>query len=256
MNHVDSDGEFALEANQECDRFVFRCASPPRNLGCRLRCALDRAGQFRMNQKRRMDAPQDGQCFPQIGLGHVAKFFDAAGYEEGLEPENSRIPERSNFRCVSWHNAAPKAHINMKLFPGRDKFFLEGRGAGGCGNTIERHFNQRGYAASCRGARCRLESFPFGSAGLVDVNVGVDEPGHDDGISRFENWGAGRKIVEIRDAGNDSVADMDSRWTDCIRQYDSSSANDWLPCAHSGTQCAAEQSVRKSSRRFCAMRRR
>ena len=61
-----------------------------------------------------------------------------------------------------------------------------------CGNAVERHFDQSGDSASRRSTSGRRKTFPFRAARLVDVNVGVDDAWHDDGVLSLVYDGAAR----------------------------------------------------------------
>jgi hypothetical protein len=50
---------------------------------------------------------------------------------------------------------------------------------GGFGEAVEGHVNQGCVASGGGGAGCGAEAFPLGAAGLVDVDVSVDEAGED-----------------------------------------------------------------------------
>ena len=84
---------------------------------------------------------------------------------------------------------------------------VSGCGGGG-GNGIERHFDQRGDAAGGCGAGGGLESFPLGAARLIDVDVGIHQPGHDDAVAVVFDRGAGRNIVVRADARDDAAGHM------------------------------------------------
>ena len=83
------------------------------------------------------------------------------------------------------HYAAPKTDVDEKFSCGRGDFFLKSSGAGCGGDAVERHFNQRGDAASSGSARGRRKTFPFRAARFVDVHVGIDKSGHHDKIGCF-----------------------------------------------------------------------
>ena len=50
------------------------------------------------------------------------------------------------------------------------------------GNELSGMSSDRGDASGGRGARRGRESLPLGAARLVDMDVGVDQPGHHDAV--------------------------------------------------------------------------
>src|SRR6266403_1314851 len=98
--------------------------------------------------------------------------------QETFEADNSRVPEPGQLAPVSWNHAAPKCDIDMQLLRGV-KFLFQTLNIRRRGNRIQWHVDDRRHAARGRSARRRLETFPIGSSGLVDMNVRIDESGHD-----------------------------------------------------------------------------
>ena len=62
---------------------------------------------------------------------------------------------------------------------GAARFGFECGDGGGFGEAVEGHVDEGGVASGGGGACGGAEAFPFGAAGLVDVDVGVDEAGED-----------------------------------------------------------------------------
>ena len=58
------------------------------------------------------------------------------------------------------------------------------------GTAVERHVDERRDAARGRGARRALEALPLGAAGLVDVDVAVDEAGQQHRVADVLDRGA------------------------------------------------------------------
>jgi hypothetical protein len=61
-------------------------------------------------------------------------------------------------------------------------------------------------AAALRGG---IKALPFGAAGLVDVDVGVDDAGHDDGVVGVDELRAGGHGVERGDGDDAAGLDVD-----------------------------------------------
>ena len=75
------------------------------------------------------------------------------------------------------HRAAPERHVDGDLAVGRRSLDLQGGDAGGRRDGVQRHVDDRRHAAGCRGPGGGGEALPLGAARLVDVHVGVDQPG-------------------------------------------------------------------------------
>ena len=134
----------------------------------------------------------------------MRKFVDAGGDQEAFEAEHAGAPHRLQFRSVARHDPAPESGIDIQLAFGGGEFLLvRGKRRGG-GDAVERHFDEGGDASRGGGARGGLKSFPVGAAGLVDMNVGVDQAGQDGGF--------GDRSVDAfkgQDRGDDAVVNLD-----------------------------------------------
>lgn len=75
--------------------------------------------------------------------------------------------------------AAPGGPIDEAFALGCGAFGFEGGDGGGLGEAVEGHIDEGGEATGGGGAGSGAEALPVGSAGLVDVDVGVDEAGED-----------------------------------------------------------------------------
>ena len=91
---------------------------------------------------------------------------------------------------------------------------------GGLGQAVERHVDERGEAAGCGGAGGGGEAFPLGAAGLVDVDVGVDEAGQEGVVaevvamaSRRHLARVGRRRVSVSSSSS-SAARLRALWCD------------------------------------------
>ncbi len=81
-------------------------------------------------------------------------------------------------------------------------FGFESGDIGGGWEAVQRHVDQKRVAACGGGARGGVEAFPIGAAGIVDVNVGIDEAGKDGGGGKIVDFGVGRDLI-----GGDDVED-------------------------------------------------
>jgi hypothetical protein len=78
------------------------------------------------------------------------------------------------------------------------QFQLQSIGGGRNGARIQGHVHQGGDAARSSGLGGGVEAFPFGSAGLVDVHVAVDEAWKYAGIGDAEIGLPGRLEMDAR----------------------------------------------------------
>ncbi|PYH85754.1 hypothetical protein BO82DRAFT_166684 [Aspergillus uvarum CBS 121591] len=49
---------------------------------------------------------------------------------------------------------------------------------GGRRDSVQGHVNDRGDSTKGSGLRACIEAFPFGTAGLIEVDMGVNQPRH------------------------------------------------------------------------------
>ena len=97
---------------------------------------------------------------------------------------NSRRVKGRKIVPISRDHPADEAEIYRDPAPRGRPFDVEGGNGGGGGNAVERHIDE-GRHASRRGARVALkENPPTRSARLVDVDVGIDQPGKDHRVAR------------------------------------------------------------------------
>ena len=77
---------------------------------------------------------------------------------------------------VAGHDAAPEGDVDVTSVGGRLPFRREPGHRRRRRDAVERHVDDRGHAAGRGRARRGVEPFPLGASGLVDVDVGVDNP--------------------------------------------------------------------------------
>jgi len=104
----------------------------------------------------------------------------AAGVdEEAFVAEDSGAGEREDVGLVVGDRSAPWGPVDEAFVLRCGALLLECGYGCGFGETVERHVDECGVASGSGGAGCGAKAFPFGAAGLVDVNVSVDEAGED-----------------------------------------------------------------------------
>ena len=133
--------------------------------------------------------------------------------------------------CVARHDAAPEADVDVTLAARRGPLRLQRRNSRRRRNAVERHVDNRRDAAGRRRARGRVEAFPVGAAGLVDVHVRVDDAGRDHEVAAVDDV---RAIGQVRgpfDVDNSAVVDLDRGGCDRIGEHDARAADDQLRVA-------------------------
>ena len=123
----------------------------------------------------------------------------------------------------------PQNPVSTHSFPAAAASFSPERRRG-CrrGNTIQRHFDER-RNSSGSGCTCRSrKTFPFRAARLVDVDVRVNESGHDNGITCFLNGNTDRNIVESGDRRNHAAANVNGRRNFSGGRHNAPSANNQI----------------------------
>ena len=96
-------------------------------------------------------------------------------YKKALESSHTCVHEWEQFRCVSGYDAAVEADVNPALTLRRGDLLFE---AGDCGrgwDGIQWHIYHGRNTAGRSGLGAGFETLPFCSAGLVQVDMSVDE---------------------------------------------------------------------------------
>ncbi len=183
MDHVDGAAGLAREPDEERDRGVLPGRRPRMQIaGVPARIALSVVGggaqiQLGMRQERQPGVAEHGHRRPQVRLGGVRELVDARVNEEGFAAERAARSELGQLAHVPRDHAPPETDVDVELSLGGAQLLLEGGAPGGDRKAVERHVDQRGHATSGGGAGRRREPLPVGAAGLVDVDVAVDQPG-------------------------------------------------------------------------------
>ena len=100
-----------------------------------------------------------------------------------LNPGNSGLDERRQLRGITVHNATPGGPVDPSFSAGRRALGFEGFDVDGFGHAVEGHVDYGCHSAGgCSACSC-VEALPV-AAGIVDVNVGVDESGQKKQIAK------------------------------------------------------------------------
>ena len=104
----------------------------------------------------------------------------AAGIdEEAFVAEDSGAGEGEDVGLVVGDGSAPGCPVDEAFALRGAALGFEGFDGGGLGEAVEGHVDEGGVASGRSGSGGGAEALPFGAAGLVDVDVGVDEAGED-----------------------------------------------------------------------------
>lgn len=102
---------------------------------------------------------------------------------------------------VAGDDAAIEADVDPALAVRGTQLLLEVGDGGGGGDGIQRHVDDGGDAAKGRGLGAGIEALPLGAAGLIEVNVRIDEAGEQDMGGIVGVGGPGRELL----GGDDRV---------------------------------------------------
>ncbi len=115
-------------------------------------------------------------CFKLLLIDHGEAV--AAGVdEEAFEAANACAGQWEDVRLVVCDCATPGGPVDEALALCGLALGGQGGYGGGLGQAVQGHVDQVGVASGCCCAGGGAEAFPLGAAGLVDVDVGVDEAG-------------------------------------------------------------------------------
>lgn len=113
------------------------------------------------------------------------------------------VNEGLQFASVAGDDAAIEADIDPTLALGSIQLLPETCHGGGGRDSVQRHVNDGGDTTKGSSLGACIEALPFGAAGLVQVNMGINQAGKQD-IRRIV--GIGSPFREVR-GRNDGVKD-------------------------------------------------
>ena len=160
----------------------------------RLGRGVDGVAVLGVHDHQRVEAWRSRRSASRSSAGRqVGELVDAGVQQEALEPEHARLVQRSQVGQVARHGATPEAHVDVGLVAGDGPLLLQCRNGNRRRDAVERHVDDRRDAAGRRGPGGAGEALPLGAARLVDVHVGVDEPGQQHlVVGQLDHAGAGR----------------------------------------------------------------
>ena len=137
----------------------------------------------------------------------VAAGVDEEAFEAGDAGAGERVEVRPGCRRRR-RPRRPSRPCTGRAAASRLSF--EGGDGGGLGEAVEGHVDEGGVAAGGGGAGGGGEAFPFGAAGLVDVDVGVDEAGEEGDDAEVVDGGVGGQFGRaLQMAADDAVFEQE-----------------------------------------------
>ncbi len=154
-----------------------------------MRCgrALDRVRVFGVHDHQRVDGPQGLQALLELCRAQVRELIDTRRRQEALEAEHARLVQPAQLVEVPGDGAPPEADVNVALPGGGRSLRLQRRHVDRGRDAVQRHVEDRRHAARRGRASRRGKALPVGAARLVDMHVGVDEPGQHNGVRGHVN---------------------------------------------------------------------
>src|SRR5262249_37840434 len=171
--------------------------------------------------QRRVPAGERGQPPPQIALLDGRELVDAGRRQKTLEAADARRGEILELVPVARHDATPEQHFHA-ADRRRPAFRLKPLHRRRRRKAVERHVDGGRDAAGRRGGGGGGEAFPLGAAGLVHVDVRVDEAGRDEEVADVRGPGSGARgaRVDRADRGDLIAGDFDLGRLDAVGKKD------------------------------------
>jgi hypothetical protein len=179
-------------------------------LAVRCRGVVDRLGVLGVHDQQRAQAGDLGQHVRQVGRLEVAELVHAGVRQEALEAEHPGVVQPPQLVQVARHRAAPEPDVDARLVFGGLALDLQRGGVHRWWHAIQRHVQQGGDSAgSCRPGGGG-EALPLGATGLVDVHVGIYQPGQQHlVVAQIDEVAAGELVVQRLDRHDPAVRHPD-----------------------------------------------
>lgn len=133
--------------------------------------------------------------------------------EEALEATNTFVDKALELIGIARDDTAIEADINPALALSGSEFLMEIRNSGGRWDGIQWHVHDGGDTAKGSGLSAGIETFPFGTTWLVEVDMSVNQTRKKNMGRIVSVWSPGGKVGG-RDNGVENGGDLASRTGD------------------------------------------
>ena len=179
-----------------------------------------------MREQRKPQRSRHRQRLPQVRLCNVPELLYAGRTQKTLEAQDTSACQRREVVRVSWHDTAPETHVYVTPAARSGALLLQPVDGGRWRNAIERHVHEGRDAPGRGSTRGVFESFPIGPAGIVDVDVGIDEARKHDVRSKVDLAHTCRPLAVLAHRGDSSVAHNNRRRAKTLRKNDTLASDD------------------------------
>ena len=163
------------------------------------RGSREKRGQLRVHEQRHASRARIGIASRRSASVTCANSSTPDGAEEALEAAHARARERLERHRHCPGTTPPQKPTSTWQRPAAARRFASSAATRRRGrNAVERHVDERGHAARRGRARRRLEAFPVGAAGLVDVDVRIDKARQHDQRRRHRPCARPARNVSMR----------------------------------------------------------
>lgn len=170
-----------------------------------MRGGIDGAGKFGVDEQREARAEEMRKSGAKLLFGDHGETVDAGVNKKTFEAGDARVGEELDVVLIISDDAAPREPIDAGAPLRGFAFGVERGNIRGGGQTIERHVDEKRVTSRGSGARGGFEPFPIGAAGIVDVNVRIDEAGENDGVAKIVRFGVARDLIRSNDVMDATV---------------------------------------------------
>jgi hypothetical protein len=123
--------------------------------------------------------------------------------QETLETSNTSLDERKQLIGIARDDTTVETNIDPALSLTGAKLLLEAMEGSGRRNGVKRHVNDGGNTTTGSSTGTSPEALPLGSTRLVQVNMSIDETGHENLGAMIDIVCTGRKTGWGKDFGDD-----------------------------------------------------
>ena len=165
---------------------------------------VDGAGKLCMHQQRQAGFRDSRKRTLQLLAVDHGEAIAAGVDQEAFEAGNPGAGQWQQVGLVVRDRAAPGRPVDQALAGCGLAFGLQRGDRRGLRQAVQRHVDQRGVAA--RGCRPRggSKALPLGAAGLVDVDMAVDQAGQQRVLAEVDCVGVGGQIADVAHRANDA----------------------------------------------------